>query len=285
MSRPDVVSPYKGLASFTEDDAAWFFGRDAQVEIAATNLMSARVTIFYGESGVGKTSLLRAGVVPLLRREAARDASVTGREDFAVAVHNRWQGDAVSELISTLRAAVPGAGPSGPAGTNAHLDDALAEVTAALDADLLLIFDQFEEWFLYHSSGTATADAELLGAMGRVDLPVHYLISLRQDALAQLDRFKGRVPGLFDNLVRLRHLDRGGARLAIERPLGAITPAVPTARWRSSRASSSACWTACAPAPSWWGSRDRARQDRRGRRVVRAHRGPVPAARDDSSLG
>jgi WD40 repeat protein len=219
MSRPETASPYKGLASFMEDDAEWFFGRDAQVEIAATNLMSARITIFYGESGVGKTSLLRAGVVPLLRQEATRDVSATGREDFAVALHNRWQGDAIPELVETIRAAAVGAGSSGPAGAEPHLDEVLAAVTSALDSDLLLIFDQFEEWFLYHSSGGATAGSDLVRAMGRVDLPVHYLISLRQDALAQLDRFKGRVPGLFDNLVRLRHLDRGGARLAIERPL------------------------------------------------------------------
>jgi WD40 repeat protein len=219
MSRPDAASPYKGLASFTEDDTEWFFGRDAQVEITATNLMSARITVFYGESGVGKTSLLRAGVVPLLREEAVRDASATGRADFAVALHNQWQGDAIPELVSTVRAAGLGSGSSGPAGAEPHLDEVLAEVTSVLDSDLLLIFDQFEEWFLYHSSGRAIADSELLRAMGRVDLPVHYLISLRQDALAQLDRFKGRVPGLFENLVRLRHLDRGGARLAIERPL------------------------------------------------------------------
>jgi WD40 repeat protein len=218
--RPVAVSPFRGLAPYTEDDAGWFFGRDEQVRIVATNLMSARVTILYGESGVGKTSLLRAGVVPALRTEAERDAGATGRVDFAVALHNRWQGDPIPALLATIAAAaLPDQPDPAVAPAPGHLDAVLTDVTAAIDADMLVILDQFEEWFLYQGGGVDGADSELVRAMGRVDLPVHYLISLREDALAQLDRFKGHIPGLFDNLLRLHHLDRSGARRAIEAPL------------------------------------------------------------------
>jgi WD40 repeat protein len=217
--RPAAASPYRGLAPYTEDDSEWFFGRDEQVRIVATNLMSARITILYGESGVGKTSLLRAGVVPALRAEAERDADATGHIDFAVALHNRWQTDPIPALLGTIAAALPEQPDLAVEGGPIHLDAALSDVTAAIDADLLVILDQFEEWFLYHGGQANGADSELVRAMGRIDLPVHYLISLREDALAQLDRFKGHIPGLFDNLLRLHPLDRGGARRAIEAPL------------------------------------------------------------------
>ena len=51
------------------------------------------------------------------------------------------------------------------------------------------------------------------------DLPVNVLLSIREDALAGLDRFKGRIPHLFDNYLRLAPLDRRAGRAAIEGPL------------------------------------------------------------------
>jgi hypothetical protein len=68
----DTRSPYKGLAPYTETDWEWFFGRESQARIVATNLMSARITVLYAGSGVGKTSILRAGVVPFLRGRGTR---------------------------------------------------------------------------------------------------------------------------------------------------------------------------------------------------------------------
>ena len=61
--------PYKGLARFddSELDERFFFGRDRETEIVASNLIASRLSVLYGPSGVGKSSLLRAGVVRRLR--------------------------------------------------------------------------------------------------------------------------------------------------------------------------------------------------------------------------
>ena len=48
---------------------------------------------------------------------------------------------------------------------------------------------------------------------------MNFLVSIREDSLAKLDRFKGRIPNLFDNYLRVDQLDRDAARQAIERPL------------------------------------------------------------------
>ena len=63
------ISPYKGLARFddSELDEQFFFGRDREIELVPDNLVASRLTILYGPSGVGKSSLLRAGVVRRLR--------------------------------------------------------------------------------------------------------------------------------------------------------------------------------------------------------------------------
>ena len=82
----------------------------------------------------------------------------------------------------------------------------------------MLILDQAEEYFLYHrGEGGFTADLPEL--VTRPGLRVHVLLSLRDDALSKLDRFKARIPNLFANYLRLDHLDRRAARDAVEKPV------------------------------------------------------------------
>ena len=83
------------------------------------------------------------------------------------------------------------------------------------------MLDQFEEYFLYHRAerGPGSLDEELSVALRRRSTPANFVLSIREDALAQLDRFEDRVPGLLANLLRIDHLDRAAAREAIERPL------------------------------------------------------------------
>jgi WD40 repeat protein len=63
------ATPYKGLAPFedSELDALFFFGRERETEIVAANLLATKLTVLYGPSGVGKSSLLRAAVARRLR--------------------------------------------------------------------------------------------------------------------------------------------------------------------------------------------------------------------------
>src|SRR5689334_23714421 len=72
------VTPYKGLAPFedSELDALLFFGRGRETEVIVANLLASSLTILYGPSGVGKSSVLRAAVVRRLR-EFAPDAEIT----------------------------------------------------------------------------------------------------------------------------------------------------------------------------------------------------------------
>ncbi len=86
---------------------------------------------------------------------------------------------------------------------------------------LLVILDQFEDYFLYHADeeGEGTFVEEFPAVVNDENLRVHFLVSIREDALAKLDRFKGSIPRLFANYVRVEHLDRAAARRAIEGPV------------------------------------------------------------------
>src|SRR5437867_6054165 len=93
-----IDSPYKGLMPYSEDDAPFFFGREAEREIITANLMASRLTLLYGPSGVGKSSVLNAGVAYQLRR-AARDAIARSRSpEFAIVVFRSWRDDPLASL-------------------------------------------------------------------------------------------------------------------------------------------------------------------------------------------
>ena len=63
----DESNPWLGLASFTEETRAYFFGRDEEVAELARRVQRKLLTVLFGQSGLGKTSILRAGLVPRLR--------------------------------------------------------------------------------------------------------------------------------------------------------------------------------------------------------------------------
>jgi len=65
----DATNPWLGLASFTEETREYFYGREAEVAELARRVQRKLLTILFGQSGLGKTSILRAGLVPRLRTQ------------------------------------------------------------------------------------------------------------------------------------------------------------------------------------------------------------------------
>ena len=213
MSEPASV-PFKGLAYFGDSETDWlfFFGRERESELVAANLMATRLTVLYGPSGVGKSSLLRAGVTRRLRSLVPSAERVRrGREIIIV---DSWRDDPVAAI-----AAAAGARHDIP------LADALSERAAVAGGELYLVLDQMEEYMLYHGRDGGPLAAQLEDLLTRTDVPVHVLLGVRDDALADLDVLKRRVPGLFGNVLRLDHLTRAAARSAIEGPLRAYARA------------------------------------------------------------
>jgi WD40 repeat protein len=207
-----VRTPYKGLSPFddTELDALLFFGRERETEIVVANALASRLTVLYGPSGVGKSSLLRAGVVHSLRK-------LTDMDPIAVAYYSSWAGDPLGGIEEAVRGALTDTFGGDPGEAAGDLADRLDAWTAALGCELCLVLDQFEELFLYHEEGGLLE--ALPEIVTRPGLRVNVVLGIRDDELAKLDIFKARIPGLFSNYLRLDLLDREAGRAAILGPL------------------------------------------------------------------
>lgn len=225
-------SPYRGLEPFDEGDAAYFFGRERETRLIAASLFAAPLTLLYGPSGVGKSSVLRAGVLPQLRER--RDLLpvvfplLLEGADGSSQVRG-WQVDPLGGVREAAAQAVLATAGSDAPGLQRYHDAIAALQTAPLgayldglaracDRRLMLILDQFEEYSLYHPQDEPFAE-QLPGAIVPGNLGVSFLLSLREDALARLDRFKGRIPTLWNSYRRVEHLGAEAARQAIRRPL------------------------------------------------------------------
>jgi WD40 repeat protein len=216
--------PYFGLDYYTERFGSWFFGREAERGLLVTNLQAARLTLLHAESGVGKTSLLRAGVAWRLRQLADDGLARGGAGVDIPVVFSAWKDDPVPELITEIRAA------SGPflgsrqfaAPPGGHLDTAIEAAAEATGASMLVILDQFEEYFLYcarEPTPQRFAD-ELARCINKAGLPANFLIAIREDAYAGLgDLFQGRIANVYGNYLHVDYLDRSSAERAIREPL------------------------------------------------------------------
>jgi Novel STAND NTPase 1 len=227
------ATPYRGLRPYTEAEAAFFFGREAEEEIIAANILAARLTLLYGPSGVGKSSVLLAGVVNSLRERSRENLADEDAAGFAVVVVRSW-GD--PNPLTTIAAAARAEAsalleredlPDPPSG--ATLADVLDHWSVQVGGKLLVLFDQFEEYFLYHDRerGPGSFDVEFPQAVNRAEVRANFLVSIRDDALARLDRFKGRIPNLFENRLQVNHLTLPAARDAVKLPIEAYNRLVP----------------------------------------------------------
>jgi Novel STAND NTPase 1 len=241
----DDQHPWPGLASFEESDRDFFCGRETEAEALGRLIGRARLTVLFGKSGLGKTSLLQAGLFPRLRQDAMLPVRI--RLDF-------------SPGAGTLRAQILGA--VGRASRAATVEAPAMDEAASLwenfhrrDADFwnerqrlvtpVLVLDQFEETFTLGREKMPDACRVFLdelsdlvegrpapslkerleknvGEADRFTFDRHaykVVLSLREDFLAELEGLRDRMPSIVNNRFRLRAM-RGLAALEVVRVPG-----------------------------------------------------------------
>ncbi|HEY5365327.1 MAG TPA: hypothetical protein VIL19_02550 [Casimicrobiaceae bacterium] len=248
----DPQNPWLGLASFTEETRAYFYGREEEVAELARRVQRKLLTVLFGQSGLGKTSILRAGIVPRLRPLGYCPVYV--RLDYSP--ESPVPSEQIKQAISratqhTGEWAQTGVAVAGESLWEFlhHRDDILRD-EAGKTLVPLLIFDQFEEIFTLAQGddfGRQRAAqfiddlADLVenrppkaleermeaddSAAERFDFTrsdYRILIALREDYLAHLEMLKGNMPSITQNRMRLARMTGEQALSAVIKPGGTL---------------------------------------------------------------
>jgi WD40 repeat protein/serine/threonine protein kinase len=198
---------FRGLLPFQESDRERFYGREAETLalLRTVSQQDFRFGVIFGESGCGKTSLLKAGLVPKLWEEGF------------VPVYCRSYKDPLASLLEECR-------------KRSRLEirddelplDYLRRVSEELGGTLVVICDQFEEFFInFRAEAEREPFVSFVAACNAdASLPVKFLLSIRDDFLHLISaEFEGRVPDPLTSarLYRLRNFDEAAAAAVIER--------------------------------------------------------------------
>ncbi|MGZ8996548.1 MAG: nSTAND1 domain-containing NTPase, partial [Rhodospirillales bacterium] len=205
--------PYRGLAPFAEGDYDYFFGRSKDASQIAASTITESLSVLFGPSGVGKSSVLGAAL------PRALNAIIDGTLMVYV---SRWEAGFYPTLLAQARERAGLADD-----VSAPSLEVLAEQWIAVHGTpVVFVFDQFEQYFLIplraenHDEGIEPAfEVDLARTANRRDLDSHVLISIREDALHELERLRDRLPAILSDPMRLDYLDEPATRAAICKPL------------------------------------------------------------------
>jgi DNA-binding winged helix-turn-helix (wHTH) protein len=206
---PSQPRPYKFLDYYTEQDARLFFGRELEVEAVCSQILAHRSFILHGRSGVGKSSILRAGLMPRLKSE--------GHQVFVI----RSFTDPLHQITTALASL---SGLDQPRDGEPDLEELIRPSAAfAPDCSVIFFLDQFEEFFTLLSEEMRK---RFLDAIGRLvacqSLSCRLVFALREDLLAEMSHLKTAIPEIFHHEYRLKRLSRKQAALAITGPANAV---------------------------------------------------------------
>ncbi|MBW4583526.1 MAG: hypothetical protein KME42_28525, partial [Tildeniella nuda ZEHNDER 1965/U140] len=236
------TNPFPGLRPFEADEDHLFFGREGQTDELLRRLRSHRFLAVVGTSGSGKSSLVRAGLLPALY------------SGFMAGVGSGWRVALLrpgNAPIANLAEALNHTDVFGSEGEDQRLQTIITETVlrrgalglveavqqSRLPADEnLLVVDQFEELFRFkqQSSNEAAGDEAaafvklLLEATRQQALPIYVVLTMRSDFLGECAQFRDLPETMNDSQYLIPRMTRDQQRQAIEAPVavggGTITP-------------------------------------------------------------
>ena len=245
MPNCSTQNPWPGLRAFTENDHDFFFGRERETAELLDLVQRCTVIVLYGQSGLGKTSMLQAGLFPGLKGLDFLPLRVRfDHSDEAPELAQQIKNELAAHL-DRMQIAGPRPGPK----------ETLWEFFHRRDLDFwgprnrlltpVVVFDQFEEVFTLgqRSEQTGARVARFAQELEAVlehrppqavrerldanpDEALHYdlhsegvkfIVSLREDFLADLDPWRARMPSLLPNRFRLERMTGAQALDVVQR--------------------------------------------------------------------
>ena len=202
---PGDGNPYKALLEFDIQDAALFYGRTIAIRELLTHTKRDQLTVLHAGSGLGKTSLLKAGIMPRLLADGHLPLYL---RPYQTPVHLAVKRALLVDVEDIPQLA------------RLSLHDFLRRVTGLISGgQLVVIIDQFEELFTIQNEQARNEFIDQLSTCLDDDLlPVRWILSLRDEWFGQLGTFRPHIRNPYANEFMLRPLTRAEASLVISQP-------------------------------------------------------------------
>ena len=246
---------YPGTPPFQEQDAHIFFGREHDTKELLRLIRLKKLVVLYGKSGLGKTSLINAGIIPAFEQSnevVAEEEEGTTYDTMKVRFF-AWKDTDSQAPLETLRMETVGKVARHPLFEKAGLElDSLwasfknHQLQSETPATYVLFFDQFEELFTY-PEGQIKEFKQALAQLVQATIPSAYkqhlreqfktnifskaekarllqavsikvVLGIRSDRLSLLDKMSDYLPNILVNLYELKALNSVQARAAIALP-------------------------------------------------------------------
>jgi YVTN family beta-propeller protein len=219
-----LSEPFLGPRSFTSREKDIFFGRDAETQKIVSLILSNQETLIYAQSGAGKTSIINAKVLPELETyemQILPTTRVGGMIETAASQANIKN----IYVFNTLQYIDPGTDPSLRATGN--ITEFLAKYPRKKTLDnreppRIIIFDQFEELFTTYVKNWPNQREEFFEQLRdaiNADPLLKVVFVIREEYLAQLEKYSSILPDRLRTRFHLELLRRDAAMSAVEGPL------------------------------------------------------------------
>jgi WD40 repeat protein len=224
-----IANPFRGLRPYEQDDRNALFGRDMDLTIMRERLVSSRTTLLFAASGVGKTSFIRAKLLPSFDSQLVwcyhRDWADLDPRRAIIENLSRTLGQTAPDFDKSLHEQLREfrRHPAGDSPQTLSL-----RPTPTRRREFLLVLDQFEEVFQYYGFHPEFPKfiAELTELINDETLACRVVISMRDDFLGQLYVFDNKIPDLFNNYYRLQPPTKSQAMEIIKQTAALTAPKV-----------------------------------------------------------
>lgn len=242
VDTPIQSNPFLGLRAFGPEDHHLFFGREEQSMELLRRLRVTRFLAISGQSGSGKSSLVRSGLVPALQKGFVAQTGAHWRvATFRPGnnpMHNLAQAIAQRNVLHPDQKMEPNY-PEHVEATlrRSSLGIVVAYQESKISDNLLIVVDQFEELFKYHEKEKAAKMAQtdaiafvnsLLVASNQRDYPIYIVITMRSDFFGDATEFRGLAESINKGQYLIPRMKREEIRKAITSPIAyagaSITP-------------------------------------------------------------
>lgn len=228
---PHDEAPYPGPRPFGLDDRHVFFGREAETLELVSLVMANALVVLYAASGAGKSSLIRAGLIPELRKRSVtvlaplRLRSRDGQSESAARVANHYVRSLAVDWATAEEMEAPGVSERRAARLSevTDLPGLVAAMVEETDGDpddpCVLVVDQFEEMFYdpVHWPERDGMFVQFESALA-ADPQLRVLLAMREDYLPQTHPYEALVSSRLQQRMRIDALTPRQAREAITRP-------------------------------------------------------------------